>query len=303
MKEIFKKYYPLVFLLLFGAVILLYARFSVKEEYGYQIYWEANNSYPMQLKDGEVYEAGFIAPRDMKLTGIMIDLVCDHYITEPGRVRIEVTDQSNRKVIGYGEIVASQIDVFGWQDFVFPSYDLQSGDEVEVKLTAVDFFGDDTVSIAMSMDQITPALRIRTNILDALQKVQIVISVALLMWLVVAYILLFQTGTHPGLVLLVDFLLFFGCVMALLPEHGIYEAYYAALRAGGASVFNLATLGNAIARIPLFLWSMVMIDGAIGFASFIPALVIDDRRQLRRQAVMGATFLLIPLVTALFVFL
>lgn len=303
MKNAMKKYFPLFVLLVSGAVILLYARFSVKEEYGYQIYWEANNSCTVPLRDGAVYEAGFTAPGDMKLNGVMIDLVSDQYITGPGSIRIAVTDQTNRKTIGNGEITASEIAVFGWQEFDFSPYALQTGNEVLVTLTAVDFPDDTMAAIAMSTDQITPALRIRTNRLDALQKVQIVLSILLLAWITVAYILLFRVRIRPGWILFINIVLFFGCVMILLPEHGVYESYYTALRTVGLSVFHPEAFRDAILRIPLFLWAMVVIDAAIGIASFIPVLVIDDRVHLRRQVVMGSTFLLIPLVTALMVFL
>lgn len=299
MREFFKRNGILLLLLAAGAALFSFAWLNVREEYGYLVYGNYQYAYTEPLHNDAVYDITFQAPDDMALSGVMIALSCGHLTDAAGELQISVTDRTTGEFFGDGSILFAKVYEWGWQEIDFPAKQVAAGDEVAVRLTVTDFEVEDAIAIAKTLNRTTPALKLRTDRLDLLQKVTLGLSCLLLAWLIFSYLWLFRFRKRPLVILLGTIFLFVLCLLLLAPEHELYEPFFAAVRTGGLRVFTAALLAAEFSRIPLFLWILAGLTLLVGLLSYEKRLLIDDRELLHRQSVMTAAFLLLPFVTML----
>lgn len=300
-KAFLKQYLPLLLLLLVSFAVLLYGRRSVGSEYGYCIYGSYGNTCTEVLRNDLSHEAVFEAPQDMKISGVMIDLISDHYTEDPGEVLVRVENRTKGMTLMSRSLKMSDILVFGWQEMDFDPADLSAGDMISVSVMSESFGEENTIAIGKTSDYFTPALKIKTDIQDIVQKVQMVFSLLLLLWIVFAYLFLFRFKKNPLWIWLMGIAVFLGSLMFLIPDHELYVSFYQAVRISGPGVITASLVWEAFSRVPMVLWVMTGIDVMILICSWIPCLMIEDRTLLRKQTTMAFAFLLVPVVTSLFV--
>lgn len=212
-----KKILPLVLLLAAAAVILLYGRFSVTEEYAFQIYRASDSLFTDQLQEGETIETSFVADRDMTLSGVLLTFVNFGVADQPGTVLVEVVDRTTGKPLGSATWEAGSIMEWVWQEVDFTPAAVAAGDEIVVRLTANGFTDENALSAVKATDDDHLALKIRADRLDLVQKFQIVAAVLLLILITVVYLLLFVWNVRLEVVFLIAFSCMGMLFMLLIP--------------------------------------------------------------------------------------
>lgn len=212
-----KKMVPLVFLLAAAAVILLYARLSVTEEYAFQIYRASDSLFTEQLREGETVETSFVADKDMTLSGVLLTFVNFGVADQPGQVVVEVTDRTTGTPLGSGILEAGSIMEWVWQEVVFAPTVIPAGHEIAISLTPQGFTEENALSAVKSTDDTHLALKIRTDRMDSVQKFQILAAVLLLVLITVVYLLLFVWNVRLEVIFLIAFTCMGMLFMLLIP--------------------------------------------------------------------------------------
>lgn len=212
-----KKILPLAFILAAAVVILLFARFSVTEEYAFQIYRPSDSLFTEQLRDGETIETSFTADREMTLSGVLLTFVNYGVANQPGQIDIEVADQTTGTSLGNGTLEAGSIMEWVWQEISFAPAGIRAGDEITVSLTPKGFTEENALSAVKATDDTHLALRIRTDRMDAVQKFQILAAVLLLVLITATYLLLFVWNVRLEIVFLIVFTCMGMLFMLLIP--------------------------------------------------------------------------------------
>ncbi len=212
-----KKIVPLVLLLAAAAVILLYARFSVTEEYAFQIYRASDSLFTDQLRDGETIETSFVADKDMTLSGVLLTFVNFGVADQPGQVIVEVFDRTSGTSLGSASLEAGSIMEWVWQEVAFAPVRVAAGDEIAITLTPKGFTEENALSAVKATDDTHLALKIRADRMDSVQKFQIVAAVLLLILVAIVYLLLFVWNVRLEVVFLIAFSCMGMLFMLLIP--------------------------------------------------------------------------------------
>jgi len=212
-----KKMVPLVFLLAAAAVILLFARLSVTEEYAFQIYRASDSLFTEQLREGETVETSFVADKDMTLSGVLLTFVNFGVADQPGQVVVEVTDRTTGTPLGSGILEAGSIMEWVWQEVPFAPTVIPAGHEIAISLTPQGFTEENALSAVKSTDDTHLALKIRTDRMDSVQKFQILAAVLLLVLITVVYLLLFVWNVRLEVIFLIAFTCMGMLFMLLIP--------------------------------------------------------------------------------------
>lgn len=208
---------PLVFLLAAAAVILLFARLSVTEEYAFQIYRASDSLFTEQLREGETVETSFVADKDMTLSGVLLTFVNFGVADQPGQVVVEVTDRTTGTPLGSGILEAGSIMEWVWQEVPFAPTVIPAGHEIAISLTPQGFTEENALSAVKSTDDTHLALKIRTDRMDSVQKFQILAAVLLLILITVVYLLLFVWNVRLEVIFLIAFTCMGMLFMLLIP--------------------------------------------------------------------------------------
>lgn len=204
-KYLQKKIVCLLLLLLAAGAVFLYGRFSVREEYGYLIYRDSSDRFTEQLQDGESVETGFVAEKEMELSGILLEFVDYGVSDQGGEIRITVTDRTDGRLLGESALPVATITEWVWQEFPFAPADISAGDEIHVSITAEGFTEENALSVVETPDGSKVALKVRTNLSDPVQKLQGITAWVLLILIAVIYYLLFFRKAKASTVFLIAF--------------------------------------------------------------------------------------------------
>ncbi len=208
---------PLVFLLAAAAVILLFARLSVTEEYAFQIYRASDSLFTEQLREGETVETSFVADKDMTLSGVLLTFVNFGVADQPGQLVVDVVDRTTGTPLGSGILEAGSIMEWVWQEVPFAPTVIPAGHEIAISLTPQGFTEENALSAVKSTDDTHLALKIRTDRMDSVQKFQILAAVLLLVLITVVYLLLFVWSVRLEVIFLIAFTCMGMLFMLLIP--------------------------------------------------------------------------------------